>query len=117
MVAIRSKKVLYFNPIQPDAQGIIQLQILDVREFLEQELCVVSIQDSVIVGDIPTVLTVRSKQLTFAELDALEAALQPQPGATYMEQRLNLLKAGLLFITKNDPHPVYFSAAADWEAV
>lgn len=121
MVAIRSNKALKYNPIRPDQEGIIELKIVDVREFLESELFVISIQDSIIVEsegvESATVLTTRSKQFTFTELDALEASLQPQPGETYMEQRLNLLKAGLLFITQNDPFPVYFSEAADWEAV
>jgi hypothetical protein len=116
MVAIQSNKALKYNPIQPNAEGIIELQIIDVREFLEQELCVISVQDSVIIEDVKTVLTVRSKQFTFAELDALEAVLPVSEGS-YMERRLNRLQNGLLYITQNDAHPIYFSEASDWEVV
>jgi len=117
MTAIRSNTPLKYNPIQPDQEAIIQLRILDVREFFEQELCVVTIEDSLVnEDDTTTVLNTRVKQFSFAELDALENVL-PAPEGSYMERRIQRFKDGLLFITQNDPNPIYFSEAADWEAV
>lgn len=120
MTAIRSNKALKFNPIRPDQEGIIELQILDIREDMNQELCFIAVQDAVITEsegvETKTVLTVRSKQFSFAELDALENVLPAHEGS-YMERRLQRFKDGLLYITQNDPNPIYFSEAADWEAV
>lgn len=120
MIAIRSTKALAYNPIQPNEEGIIELSILEVREFFDQSICVISVQDALITEiegvETRTVLTVRSKQFTFNELEALEDLL-PVPEGTYMERRIQRFKDGLLFITQNDAHPVYFSDPTDWEIV
>lgn len=106
---------------------------MDVREFIDSELFVISVQDAVIsevstvttdaegvetvtATEVKTVLNTRMKQLTFAEVDALEAMLPAQTGS-YMQQRLKLLQQGLLVITQTDAHPIYFSQASDWEIV
>jgi hypothetical protein len=114
---IRSNTALKYNPIRPDQEAIIQLRIVDVREFFDSELCVVSIEDAIVNEDgSTTVLTTRVKQFSFSELDALEDLL-PVPTGSYMERRIQRFQQGLLFITQNDAHPVYFSTADDWEVV
>jgi len=123
MTAIRSNKALKYNAIKPNEEAIIELKIIEVRENIESELFVITVQDSVINNvdgvEVKTILTSRMKQLTFAEVDGLEALLSSQAPlqGTYMEKRLQLLQAGLLFITKTDEAPVYFSKAEDWELV
>lgn len=122
MTAIRSNKALKYNPIKPNEQEIIELRIIDVREFLDSKLFIISIQDALVKngadgneGIFP--LTIRAKQFTFDEVDNLASILQGSGivlEGTYTEQRLQLLQAGLLLTTQSDPYPIYFSNSEDW---
>lgn len=117
MPKIISNKPLKYDPIRPQAEGVIELQILDVRDFTQSEITVVTIEDSIVIDGNRQQLNIRQKQFSFAELDALAEALADliDPESSYMQQRLQLLEAGLLHVTQNDPNPIYFSAPEDWE--
>lgn len=115
MIAIRSNKALKYNPIKPNETGIIELRITEIRELMDNQTTILTINDYLI-GESDVLLNTRYKQFSFSELDQLELLLADSAG-TYMEKRIQQFKDGLLFITRNDAHPVYFSAAEDWEVV
>lgn len=117
MPTIISNKPLKYDPIRPQAEGIIELSILDVRDFTKEEITIVTIEDSIVIDGHRQQLNIRQKQFTFAELDALAEGLSDliDPESSYMQQRLQLLEAGLLYVTQNDPSPIYFSSSEDWE--
>jgi len=132
---IKSNKKLKYNPIKPNEEGIIELKIVEVRELIDSRLFIISVQDGVIgeatrefineEGEVEietyatyTILNTRMKQLTFDEVDGLEVILSGsgiELEGTYTEKRMQLLQLGLLYITQNDPYPIYFSASEDWE--
>ena len=114
MATIRSNKPLKYNPIKPNEEGIIELKITNSYELVDSKICIITIQDSVIIDDVSIILTIRQKQFTFDELDYLESVL-PTPEGSYMERRIQRFQQGLLYITQNDPHPIYFSESVDWE--
>lgn len=139
MPKIRSNKALKYDPIKPQLEGVVQLEIIEVKDYLEQGLTVVTVRDSIVttVTTVKTVivdgeeveqeetveqfqqLNIRNKTFTFEQVNDLESLLSDQLTVTepYMARRLQLLSVGLLFITQNDEYPLYFSTGSDWELV
>lgn len=120
MPKIQSNKALKYDPIKPQLEGIIELKIVKVQDHLEEQLTVITVQDQLITENGVQNLALRNKTLSFAEIDGLEQYLTSQLGeltGTYMEKRLQLLQAGLKYITQTDPNPIYFSSAEDWEPI
>lgn len=117
MPKIRSNKPLKYSPINPEFESIIELKITEIRDYIDSQLTIVTIEDSLVNSDGSlTQLNIRQKQFTFTEIDQLKELICQNVDTSelsYMEERLILLQEGLLLITKQDP--IYFSTVADWE--
>ena len=70
MTAIKSNKALKYNPIKPNEEGIIELKIVNISEYIDQRLFIITIQDSVINQELVNVSTlIRTDQISTPVLD------------------------------------------------
>lgn len=117
MPKIQSNRSLKYDPIKPQLEGVIELKIIEVKDYLDEKLTVVTVEDRLTGTN--QLLATRNKTLTFEQIDQLEQLLSSESvlEGTYMERRLQLLALGLLYITKSDENPIYFSNFEDWDLV